>query len=312
MERVEAGNVLARLGDPRFRPDLWYLPDEPLLGFVEVPEGPFLMGSDPEQDPMADKDEVPQHKVVLPTYYIGRYPVTVAQFRAFVEAGGYEPRDPESLRGVDNHPVVHMTWHDALAYCRWLTEVLREEASHRVTESPGHPLGEAERRFWEGLANGELVITLPSEAEWEKAARGGLMVRVAGATGQSPLQSNPNPARVYPWGNEPDPNRVNYQDTGIGTTSAVGCFPGGASPYGVEELSGNVWEWTRSLYREYPYDPEDGREDLEAPPDVLRVLRGGSFFNVAWLVRCAVRNWSNPYSRRRYYGFRVVASPVRL
>ncbi|HHS96674.1 MAG TPA: NACHT domain-containing protein, partial [Chloroflexi bacterium] len=108
--RARAGNTLARLGDPRFNPDLWHLPDEPLLGFVEVPEGPFLMGSDPERDSMAYKDETPQHRVVLPTYYIARYPVTVAQFRAFVEASGYEPDTRRSLEGLDNHPVVRVTW----------------------------------------------------------------------------------------------------------------------------------------------------------------------------------------------------------
>jgi formylglycine-generating enzyme required for sulfatase activity len=133
------------------------------------------------------------------------------------------------------------------------------------------------------------VITLPSEPEWEGVARGC------------------DDDRRYPWGVEPDPNRANYHDTGIGATSAVGCFPGGASPYGVEDLSGNVWEWTRSLYKDYLYDPRDGREDLEAGGG--RVMRGGSFDDDTWDVRCASRGWNPPDYRGGYYGFRVVVSP---
>jgi formylglycine-generating enzyme required for sulfatase activity len=121
---------------------------------------------------------------------------------------------------------------------------------------------------------------------------------------------NPEPGRAFPWGNEPDPNRGNCDETGVGTTSAVGCFPGGASPYGVEDLSGNVWEWTRSLYRGYPYDPGDGREDLESGD--LRVLRGGAFYVGARFVRCAYRDWYNPSNRDGRGGFRLVASPVHL
>ncbi|MGD2178679.1 MAG: SUMF1/EgtB/PvdO family nonheme iron enzyme, partial [Anaerolineae bacterium] len=234
VERAEAGNALARLGDPRFGQDAWYLPDEPLLGFVKIPEGPFLMGEGDDQ-----------HGTPLPTYYTARYPVTVAQFRAFVESSGYEPRDQDSLRGVDNHPVVRVTWYDALEYGNWLTERLR------AWEGTPEPLATLLRQ--EGW-----IVTLPSEAEWEKAARG------------------PD-GREFPWGNEADPNQANYGDTGIDTTSAVGCFPGGASPYGVEDLSGNVWEWTRSRYEGYPYDPEDGRENLEGGRDAPRVLRGGAF-----------------------------------
>jgi formylglycine-generating enzyme required for sulfatase activity len=266
-ERAEAGDVLAKLGDPRFREDAWYLPDEPLLGFVEISDSPFLMGDDSDQ-----------HELTLPTYYIARYPVTVAQFRTFVEASGYEPDTQRSLQGVDNHPVRSVTWYDALAYCDWLAQKLRE------WEKTPEPLATLLReQGW--------VITLPSEPEWEKAARGG------------------EDKRRYPWGDDPDPNRANYDNTGIGTTSAVGCFPGGASPCGAEDLSGNVLEWTRSLYQYYPYDPADGRENLEAGDDVLRVVRGGSFYDSAGIVRCAARDSYYPNNRGGYGGFRVVVAP---
>ncbi|MCP4543643.1 MAG: SUMF1/EgtB/PvdO family nonheme iron enzyme [Chloroflexi bacterium] len=276
IERAEAGKVLAQLGDPRFREDAWYLPDEsalsivegPLLGFVEVPEGPFLMGERNEQ-----------HKVTLATYYVSRYPVTVSQFQAFVEESGYRPGNSDGLRGQGNHPVVRINWYEALKYCEWLTERLR-----RWDETPD-PLATL-------LREDKWIVTLPSEAEWEKAARG--------ADG-----------RVFPWGQDTDPNCANYSDTGIETTSSVGCFPGGGSSYKVEDLSGNVWEWTRSIYTDYPYDSQDGRENLAADTSHSRVLRGGSFANDDRIVRCAYRNDRNPRSRNRYSGFRlVVVSPL--
>jgi formylglycine-generating enzyme required for sulfatase activity len=295
VERAEAGNVLAKLNDPRFRADAWFLPDEPLLGFVEIPQDAFRMGEGKEE-----------HKLELPIYYIGRYPVTVAQFGAFVEAGGYrEPHywkeaqaagiwqdgkvkgrldDDPRVKPVEyggslesaNHPVVGITWYEMVAYCRWLTEQLC------AWQGTPEPLARLLRKeHWE--------VQLPSEAQWEKAARG-------------------TDGRVYPWVSDPDPNRANYDKTGIGATSAVGCFPGGRSPYDVEDLSGNVWEWTRSLYRGYPYDPKDGREVLDAGSDQSRVLRGGAFSNVRY-VRCAWRNWDYPGSRSYDYGFRLVLSP---
>jgi formylglycine-generating enzyme required for sulfatase activity len=326
--RAAAGRALAKLGDQRFQEDAWYLPDEPLLGFVEIPAGPFLMGTRKEDIPALLERfggqrewyewETPQHEITLPTYYVAHYPVTVAQFRAFVEADGYREqrywreaeaakrwRDgqvkrtgvqivegevkvveewgdvPASSGEVSNHPVVDVTWYEALAYCRWLMERLRE---WKRTPEPLAAL--LREQGW--------VITLPSEAEWEKAARG-----IDG--------------RQCPWGEEIDPHLANYGDTGIDTTSTVGCFPGGASPYGVEDLSGNVWEWTRSIYEQYPYKPGDRRENLEAGDETLRVLRGGAFYNQAGGVRCAARFRGYPDGRYGYYGFRViVASPVHL
>jgi formylglycine-generating enzyme required for sulfatase activity len=244
-------------------------------------------------------DERESNETISQPYRIGRYPVTNAQFTAFVAAGGYEqqrywreaqeagvwqhgevkthlddeprktPYDYGEPFNLHNYPVVGVTWYEAVAFSRWLTEQLRQVG---------------------GLAS-EIEIVLPNEPQWEKAARG-------------------TDGRVYPWGDEADPDRANYGDTGIGTTSAVGCFPSGMSPYGVEDLSGNVWEWTCSLYASYPYDPEDGRENLEAGSYDSRVVRGGAFDYNVRLVRCASRGWNYPDVRFRIYGFRVVASPV--
>jgi formylglycine-generating enzyme required for sulfatase activity len=292
--RAAAGDLLARLGDPRFSEKYWYLPDDPSLGFVEVPAGKFWMGSDKDQASDAYDDEQPRHELELPGFFIGRFPVTVAQFRAFVEASGQEPGDPDSLQGRANHPVVWVSWHEARAYCEWLGERLRELARERVEKVDG----EAQTRFWRGVAEGGLKAGLPSEAEWENAARG-------------------DDGRIFPWGDVADPNRASYRETELGNQSSVGCFPGGASPHGCEEMSGNVWEWTRSLWGEkvqepdfgYPYDPGDGREDLEAGDEILRVLRGGSFFSSQWGVRCAARDWGRPDNRGWHIGFRVVLSP---
>lgn len=246
---------------------------EEILGLpmVWVPPGPFLMGSDKEKDPQAYDDELPQHELTLPGYWIGRYPVTVAQFRAFVKASGYQLASTVSLKGPDDHPVVQVTWRDTLAFCRWLSE------------RTGVP------------------VTLPSEAEWEKAARG-------------------TDGRIYPWGDEvPDERRCNFGNK-VGRTTPVGQYspqlhpePGAGedSPYGCADMGGNVWEWTRSLYKKYPYDPDDGRENLKA--GALRVLHGGAFYFQARYVRCSFRYWYYPYVRSRNYGFRViVAFPVHL
>jgi formylglycine-generating enzyme required for sulfatase activity len=236
--------------------------------------------------------EIPQHTVDLPTYYIAHYPVTQIQYAAFVQDTGHnvpsslfelEPDRPFEWRGGSyppgraNQPVVLVSWHDALVYCGWLTEKLC------VWDETPEPLATLLRE--EGWR-----ITLPSEAEWEKAARG--------ADG-----------RIFPWGEQADRERANYSDTEVGTTSAVGCFPDGASPYEVEDLSGNVWEWCRTKWEEN-YRDYQGDDSLEG--DAHRVLRGGSFLDSGWSVRCACRGGGGgPGYRGGGLGFRVVASPVR-
>jgi formylglycine-generating enzyme required for sulfatase activity len=158
--------------------------------------------------------------------------------------------------------VVNVSWHDAVAYCRWLSEVTGKS------------------------------IRLPTEAEWEKAARG------------------EKDQREYPWGDEWDPAKCNNSELGLGDTTPVGIFPAGASPYGVLDMLGNVWEWTVSHYRPYPYNPADGREDENAGDDVARVLRGGSFYDSRRGVRCAARVRHDPDARYDSIGFRVVLASL--
>lgn len=274
--RARAGDTLARLGDPRFCEDAWYLPAEERLGFVKVSAGAFFMG---EGDA--------QHEVTLPyDYYIARYPVTVAQFRAFVEDEKYEPKDGDCLQELPNQPVQFVKWHDARAYCQWLTKQL-----HAGRKVPDAVARQAREEGW--------VVTLPSEAEWEKAARG-------------------TEGWIYPWGNDWREDHANTAEAGIGRPSAVGSFPQGASPFGCQDMAGNVWEWTRSLWGKdpsnpefgYPYNPKDPRrEDLTASDNVLRVLRGGSYGNTQGNARCAARYRYGPYYRNAVLGFRMVVRP---
>ncbi len=256
--------------------------------WVEIPAGEFVMGSDPQKDKNTRDLEKPQHRLALPTYWVTRVPVTVAQFAGFVQATHHTtqaeeagfgwvwsgskweqvkgaswraPRGPgSSVDQKQNHPVTQVSWHDAMAFCRWAG------------------------------------VQLPSEAEWEKAARG-------------------MDGRLYPWGDTPpDKNRCNF-GMNVKDTTPVGQYPTGASPYGLFDMSGNVWEWTRSLWGKdankpdfvYPYSSNDGREDLEAPDGVRRVLRGGSWFSSADLVRCAYRAHYVPWLWNDVVGFRLVA-----
>jgi formylglycine-generating enzyme required for sulfatase activity len=279
MDRAAAGDALAVMSDDRagvgVRAD--GVPD---IVWCPVEGGEFIMGNTKQSDNMAYSDEEPQHRPALPAFEISKYPITNAQFAAFVQDGGYTDKrwrncwtqaglkwkgnraDPDRYGGVydlPNHPVVMVTWYEAVAFCHWL----------------GRKLGRP--------------VSLPSEAQWERAARH-------------------TDARRYPWGDKLTPDHANYDQTGIGTTTAVGIFPQGASQCGALDMSGNVWEWCQTKWRNNYESPPD--DNPEKGIDIMRVVRGGSFNDNARLVRCALRYRYNPLDRLRNFGFRVVvASP---
>ncbi len=268
------------------RPQMILPPIE--FDWVVIPAGEFLMGSDKSKDKQADDDETRQHKLYLPEFRIARVPVTVAQFAMFVEATSYtttaeergsawawngseweevkganwaHPRGPDSnVKQKADHPVTCVSWHDAKAFSTWA------------------------------------AVRLPTEAEWEKAARG-------------------TDGRIWPWGNQkPNKELCNF-NMDVGDTTVVGSYPKGASPYGVLDAAGNVWEWTSSLWGDdvskptygYPYKPDDGRENLGAPDSVRRTLRGGAWSSGGNLVRCAYRDDALPNLRFDSVGFRVLS-----
>jgi toxoflavin biosynthesis protein ToxD len=249
------------------------------LSWCEIPAGPFLMGSDPAaafppdddeaprrrvrldgfgeyslgRNPVAYRgpapaDELPQHVVDLPAFQLSLTAVTNAQYAPFVIETGADPPPhwpgDAPPGGLEDHPVTYVDWFDACRFCDW--------------------------------ADGRL----PTEAEWEKAARGA-------------------DARRFPWGDGPDPERAAV-GAGLkrGSTEPADARPEGSSPYGVLGMAGNVWEWVSSAYGPNPFD-----ESREAPE---RVLRGGSFASPGLdHARCAMRSRSRPERRQRHIGFRV-------
>jgi formylglycine-generating enzyme required for sulfatase activity len=255
----------------RFNGNFWHLPNEPLLGFVEIPAGAFVMGSDAEVDPMAFANErwsetSNQGIVHLPSFYIGRYEVTIGQFRQFVAATGREA-SALAVGGDLNRPVTHVSWSDAAAYSRWL------EASMRESQRTPARLAMLLRDGWH--------IGLPNEAEWEKAARG-------------------SDGRIYPWGNMPNSRHANYRSSG---SMPVGSFPCTGCAFELADMSGNVWELTVSPYLAYPFEARVAFEKLSG--DALFVMRGGSFNDNENIVRVAVRGGVDPGVRNPSIGFRL-------
>lgn len=244
----------------------------PPSSFVSIPAGSFKMGSDKATDAEAYENELPQHEVTLPAYLIGKHPVTVGEFRAYLKATKRQPPHPSTLASPANHPVTHVSWHDAVAYCEWMTTKMRM--------SPKTP------KAIKALLAKSWKVFLPTEAQWEKAARG-------------------TDGRIYPWGNTFDEKRLNFGYR-VGKTTPVDKYKKGASPYGALDMAGNVWEWTRSPWAaKYPLPAHSDAATSAAP---LRGTRGGSFFNIS-LVRCASRLGANPDDRNLNLGFRVALSP---
>jgi formylglycine-generating enzyme required for sulfatase activity len=259
------------------------------LDFVLIPDGEFIVGSNSSADRLAQPDETPQHRLSVSNFYIMRYPVTNAQYRVFVEATGHRSPlfwpDGQFPAEKTDHPVVGVSFHDAAAFCHWAAEVTG------------------------------LPVRLPTETEWEKAARG--------ADG-----------RLYPWGNDWEAGLCNSGESKLPDTVTVRHFsPQGDSPHGIADMGGNAQEWCASLFGAYPYDPSDGREvlvynlegqslmpaihetgcvanpqQIEAALDKL-VVRGGSWRHDRHQSRCAYRSWAAPMHRSEDTGFRCCYEP---
>jgi formylglycine-generating enzyme required for sulfatase activity/predicted phosphodiesterase len=244
--------------------------------YCVIPAGPVLMGTTPQRSVELAKaengsfgNETPQHNVTLEAYLIGRYPVTNREYKEFADATGHRVpyRDDEwsynmnwdqqtrtYLPDRSDHPVVLVSWYDAMAYCQWLGG------------------------------------RLPTEAEWEKAARG-------------------EDGREWPWGNTWQNERANAGRDGIRNTTPVNQYgERGQSPWGVRDMAGNAWEWCSSIPDPYPYDPDDGRETTVTVGQ--RVHRGGAWLHPPSMVRCAVRGSADPRDFGFNLGFRVVLPAV--
>ncbi len=271
-ERAAAGDELAKLGDPRpgvgLRAD--GLPD---IDWVKIPAGEFLFGSDKDKDPLAYDDETPQRTVNLPAFYIARYPITWAQFQTFIDApDGYtkdewwrgladREKEPYNARwAIANRPREYVSWYQSMAFCRWLSAKMGYE------------------------------VTLPTEEQWEKAARG-------------------TDGRIYPWGNEYISGYANINETHknyqvgphyLHQTTSVGVYPQGASPYGILDMSGNVWEWCLTEY--------DSKKNNDISNTNIRVVRGGSWGGDRQDARVAIRSSITPDFRNNDLGFRPACS----
>ena len=223
------------------------------MEFMRVPAEKFIMG---------EKDEI--HEVEIPyDYWMARYPATNEMYDAYAKAQGIN-HPVDGWEKKKNHPVVNVSYIASMEYCQWLNDLLTDKL----------PLG------W--------ILRLPTEAEWEKAARG-------------------TKGSEFPWGNTYDKNNCNTWGGGKKDTTPVDLYsPQGDSPYGCADMAGNVLEWTHSLKRDYPYKFNDGRENENTPG--IRVLRGGAYVYDSMSARCASRFFYSGYDLK-FVGFRVCLSP---
>jgi iron(II)-dependent oxidoreductase len=282
--------TIAQTPETSARPALAF----PVPTFVRVPAGEFLMGTSDEdiatliamketqdwakkwKESGSFNDEQPQHRVTLDEFEIGKYPVTNVEYQAFVKEtnrsapNGWTGQDFPEDRAA--HPVVNVSWDDAVGYCEWLTQKLREAKHLRENQA----------------------IRLPTEAEWEKAASWDDAQKVK---------------RIFPWDNVWDASKCNSNESGIGTTTPVGKYsPDGDSPYGAADMAGNVWEWCADRY-DGNYYQNSPKENPKGPDTGdPRVLRGGAFYFESYYVRAASRNWNYSFYGDHSFGFRVVAS----
>lgn len=235
-----------------------------LPSFITIPHTTFLMGT-PESDMSrlakayggtreSYREETPQHAVTVAPFSMSQTTITVRAFWHFVNAGGTAPAQFDQQMTQPMLPVVNITWCMAQAYCTWLS----------------HSTGKGYR--------------LPTEAEWECAARG-------------------TDGRQYPWGNEFDTIYTTTRESGVGLVP-VGTYPAGASPWGLFDMAGSVWEWTASLDMLYPYNPDDGRNDAHTAG--RRIIRGGCYVNPQGYARCACRFRMAPEMTNPFLGFRIV------
>ncbi len=292
-ERARAGRNLAALGDPRA--EVMTLDG---MQFCWVPGGEFVMGDDNSDS----NDGKPAHCQDLPQpYFMARFPVTVAQWREHLVATKSEAsqvHDEGLVSPRHNDPMTAVSWACAMTFCNALT------------------------KRWSDLLPPGHVVSLPTEPEWEKAGRGGTAVPTeprivslnaiaasASKSGSWATQPNLDPARDYPWAANFNSEQGNADRT-LDTTSAVGCYATGASPYGCEEMSGSVWEWTFGEYDGYPYTP--ACETLQSSGTESRVVRGGSWLNSANAARCDYRRRLNANRRVNTVGFRVVLRPAPI
>lgn len=319
--RASLGAVLGAIGDPR--PETTKIDR---IDFGLIPAGSFWMGTGKET-----------HEVSCLNYpyWLACYPITRAHYLEFVADAGYQTeqwwgrhaiendnawqegayfgrqapynhgvcigRHAPYIHGPDfqilNAPVVGVSWFEAFAFTRWLT-------------------ARWQKRGW--LPDG-WEVALPSEAEWEKGARGGIQIpespiiqtaKQLSADRSNTLVANPLPKRRYPWQSSSlYKTSANYAASGIGHPSSRGCFPDNVSVYGLEEMIGNVYEWTRSMDWPYPYNPDDGREALKWKKKNWMQLRGGSWWHRSKWQRCSERFKNTPFDVGNGRGFRVAVVP---